>query len=631
MALKVKLNGYTYYNPYSKYNGEYNVGDKRLNPKINFEYDDNHFQTLLANREFEAAANYASQYVFDDPETQRQHENDIENIRYQGRIIAAQYSKLDETREKPLMEFYDNVFTSGNFSRIQNNAFIKDFNDSKRKIGSTFDPDSPNKIKDEATSLAITFSPKQRTLLGVDWLTADNNNTFENFLERSGYTEKELDKKGVNIKRKDGNVIMSFDKSNPLANNIIYNLKGYDTERNHGIFGLFGVTDSPITITGINIKGEEITKTSGYNNRIKNANIVSIDNIKYLIDSGKELKDRLSKEGTALVKDYTSTVGAPLDDGLVQLNELHKNKYIDDTEYYRAYKQRTGWIEQLINVMGSADIEMYSNSFNEDEDDELLVQLSDPTQRAIAVKRINAAKPGEIHYNSMVSNGKIGVLVTIDDTKIDEKAKEKGQTLDKVVKGRRNQFFIPADNMPTLLDKCQQAINRNTSTRAAREINSMQDYGYSYKLTNGAIIDYDGKGIFYYNDMEIPGGKEEAERLINKDNIIKDASNRIKFKYMNVYGDIYDKNNYDYDAKKTAIIAAMELNPGINLTDIDGNNIEKTSTSIDELINKIWNVKGIGSSLTIPMLQNSNYNVIQKYQDIFDIYDAIMNELNYYN
>ena len=65
--MKVSFGNYSYYNP----------NDNSAVPKGNainkYKFNNSLFQQLIANRQYQDAADYASQFHFDDPATQRAH------------------------------------------------------------------------------------------------------------------------------------------------------------------------------------------------------------------------------------------------------------------------------------------------------------------------------------------------------------------------------------------------------------------------------------------------------------------------------------------------------------------------------------------------------------------------------
>ena len=86
-------------------------------------FDENKFNQLIANRQYSDAADYASQFHFNDPETQKAHENDIINLRREGRKIAAIYGKINNANTLEQVEFMDHVFVDGGLEQILNNSY----------------------------------------------------------------------------------------------------------------------------------------------------------------------------------------------------------------------------------------------------------------------------------------------------------------------------------------------------------------------------------------------------------------------------------------------------------------------------------------------------------------------------
>ena len=88
--MKVSFGNYSYYNP----------NDNSVVPTGNainqYKFDNRKFNQLIANRQYQDAADYASKFHFDNPATQRAHENDILNPRREGRKIAAVNDRNDD-------------------------------------------------------------------------------------------------------------------------------------------------------------------------------------------------------------------------------------------------------------------------------------------------------------------------------------------------------------------------------------------------------------------------------------------------------------------------------------------------------------------------------------------------------
>ena len=117
--MKVILRNYTYYDPNSDDNNVYDINYKdNNNPKYadwfnEKTFNKTHFNQLVANRLYQDAADYASKFHFDDPTIQRAHENDILNLRREGRKISAVYGRITDSDKLAQIDFLDHVFIDG--------------------------------------------------------------------------------------------------------------------------------------------------------------------------------------------------------------------------------------------------------------------------------------------------------------------------------------------------------------------------------------------------------------------------------------------------------------------------------------------------------------------------------------
>ena len=84
-------------------------------------FDENKFNQLVANRQYNDAADYASQFHFNDPETQKAHESDIINLRRSGRVLGAIYGRVKDPTDLAKITFADNVLVHGGLERSGNN------------------------------------------------------------------------------------------------------------------------------------------------------------------------------------------------------------------------------------------------------------------------------------------------------------------------------------------------------------------------------------------------------------------------------------------------------------------------------------------------------------------------------
>lgn len=615
--MKIGFGNYTYFDPNANDKRTYKIATDAQ--KQQYAFNQERFNQLIANRQYNDAADYAAMFHFSDPKTQKEHENDIINLRRNGRILGAIYSRIDNPNALAQIEFYDKVFVNGGLEQLTGNPYADQFTEYKKRLGSSIEYNAIGKdvIIKEATRLSITFQPEKRTFLGIDWLAKDNKKNIDNFYEQSGLNEQQLKAAGVTVTHKDGKTTLDFDKSNELANQIIFNLP--DDNRRLG--------DSPLTTDGNNVsivgydaKGQ----VAGYNRGHKG--------IKDLINSAKSAKESYFKKTDLAEKDYSSTIGPAIDDNLEALKAAYAAGEIDDTTFNRQFKILGSNVTAAIQSLSSGDYEMYTNGYNEEPTDETLIS-ADNEQRAHLVNLISSTNPKDLQLLSMCSNGKIGTLVVINAGGLTDKQRSDLDHTDKPedqYNSRRIEIFIPG----LMQEQAQAKINANTSSRSIQEINSMLDWNYTYKCGNGTKIMPDGKGGFLKNNKPID--KSEAIKEINKDMIIQDAVSNLKFNYLSWNGNlISDKDNsllgaeeYENMARLISVRAGNELNPGVPLTKTNGS---------DYTVDELFNMKGLSTSQYWYNEKNGEiskslpYQVESKIEDIYSIYDAIMKELQYYD
>lgn len=587
--MKISFGNYSYYDPTKKSVVPQGYGANK------YRFNNNIFQQLIANRQYQDAADYASKYHFNDPATQRAHENDILNLRREGRKLAAVYGRIDNVDKLNKISFLDNVFVDGGLEQISDNPYAEQFTAFKQHLGSTHKKGIigyTNDIDKEATAISFTFAPEKRKLFGIDWLAKDNTKkSVEAFYANSGLNEAALKSAGVEITHKDGFTTIKFDKSNPLANKIIYNaipsVRGGD---------IGGSSNNDIVLKGYTADGKEIKDASFLRSK-------SWNEMRDMIADAEDAKTEVFNTLDIGEKDYSSTVGPSLDDNLEQLNQLFATGRITQQEYNQQRKIVGSILDQAIRSLGSGNYEMFSNAYNDEATDETLISL-DNEQRSEIIQSITAADPKSLHFNAMISNGQIGTLVTIDADEVDSKNINDEDTRNQV-KRRRRQIFIPG----FMSELAQEKINRNTSSRAIQEINSMQDYGYGFKTTDGQEIYSSMDGRFWCDGQEI--SKDEAIKAINKTMIIEDETANLKYQFTNKEGTMYDTDGYESTARVKAIRAANELHPEISF----GDNVT---------VQDVFNKKGAGATVADRYASTMQYQLYDKYQDVFDIYDKIM-------
>ena len=438
--MKIGFGNYTYFDPNADDKKTYKTATNAQ--KQQYAFNQEKFNQLIANRQYNDAADYAAMFHFSDPKTQKEHENDIINLRRNGRVLGAIYSRIDDPNALAQIEFYDKVFVNGGLEQLTGNEYADKFINYKRKLGSTI---QNGEVKDEATRLSITFQPeKQYGIFGIDWLAKDNKNNIDNFYAQSGLTEQQLKVAGVKVIHKDGKTTLDFDKSNELANKIIFNLPN-DSRR---------IGDSPlrtsgenVSILGYNSKGESLVEKThaGFISGFSVGYGRSFEPMQTLINTAKASKESYFKKTDLAEKDYSSTTGPAIDDNLEALRAARATGEIDNTTFNRQFKILGSNVIAAIQSLGSSNYEMYTNSYNKELTDETLI-LADNEQRAHLVNLISSTNPQDLQLLSMCSNGKIGTLVVINAGGLTSKQKENLEGTAKPedqYSTRRIQIFIP--------------------------------------------------------------------------------------------------------------------------------------------------------------------------------------------
>lgn len=613
--MKINFGNYTWFGDLDdKRNITYNAKDPTQKKFENKQFKQDLFKLYVSNREYEKAADYANKFHFNDPKKQREHLNNIANLRRNGRILASCYRKICDTQTLNKVEFFDKVFVNGGLETLEKNEYADKFIEAKRKLGSYYDgikAKIDNKgihisiESQEATKLAVTFQPKVRKFLGIDWLVKDNDKNIDNFYAQSGLNERILKAQGVEVINKDGRTTLRFDKDNPLANKIIYNLPRIEN----------GGNDAPMRQIVGNID-VDIVGLDSKNRRIKNQNrFTTLNQIQDIIDSAKKTKELYFKQNDLTEKQYSSTIAGNIDDNLAMLQEALNNGSITQQEFNKQYSINYGYIDSVLRNIGTGQYEMYSNKFNEETSDETLNPV-DNKKRNELINAITATNKANVHLSSMISNGKIGTLVELDAAGLTSKQQEEleGTDDDQLSNGRRIQIFIPG----LFQEQAQEKINRNTSSRAIQETNSMQDYDYDYKTRDGKTLTYDGSGGYIYDGKEID--KDKAIKIINKDLIIQDAVNNLQFNYINKDNNLINKEDFESMARQVAIKACNDIDPEVPLSYTNGKPLTE-----DEVF---AHSKANPDDVYFGKIQ---YQVYDKLQNLYDVYNALMDSISYYN
>ena len=513
------------------------------------------YSKFIADGDYAGAANYLSRGHFKDPNKQRIVNETIKQLRSEGRKIQGMMERAD-VDQKAAFSFINSIDNNYNLPGLNNgkdadgnyieasNKYSKAYSDAKRNLAST--------NEHEAESISVKFggkTDKRYGFLGIDFLAKDKEyktDAFTEMLHRAGITKKSLINSGAKITVKDGQYYLNISKRNNLFNRV-YNAL-LKTKSDDGLYrfqvagidakgNLIKNNESRLMLSakdrgeamqkGIDIspyKTSDIEKGDGYyynpsdSKMFRNFTAPS----EVVNDANNKIKSITStneKEGTSTVSSMT-------------LN-FNSARAKDISDYLNAGRINSSQASALINENNNAILnaimnsdltqyEVYATDHEDDSGNTTRSKIDDTKTRAEIQDRIRAEiRDGKFDVNTQVALGiqgdQTGYVITLP-AKHDK---------DGEVEGTTESIFIPN----FLNGEAEKVFNRNTKTRAIKELASMEMYNY------GVDIPQDGKLNVYNNpdtgatvyQMEysdgstVQIGKDEALRNINKMLIIEDG------------------------------------------------------------------------------------------------------------
>ena len=606
-----------------------------------YSFNDVYYQSLLRDNRYRDAADYLSKFEFLDSEEQTRHLNDIDELRRNGEIINAAYSKLDNAVERNAVEFADKVGTPGWYDALRHK---KDANgDDIYKSDAEFMQAYPeavavtNYLKEigstplhEATRLSVTFNPEKFGLFGWNWSKKNDTDDLDEFYNNGKFSPEQLVAADVDIVRDDktGETTITFDKTNPKALEILAALPNrYLTSNMVDIQGYYADDEG-------NYK--KINQADDFNNAhvngttysyskdaLKAKNLLQAHNIRNILNNARKKKDKIFEKRDLKEYEVSSTVFDLTTDRTDILNYMREQGQISDGEYNRRMKDAkdlVGWLRSQTYLDG-----VYSNIKNEEFTDEHFESIGQEEWFKIK-NALGEFEDKDVIIEGQTINGEIGLRVTLPQAQRKKRlaSTEEGGFLhtDK----RNVQFFIPATAIPGMLGRLQQQIDNRTDLQAVQDFNDMVGYGVKKSLYTGETIYVDNLGtiIREYNGEKVvdnrPNAKDKAITDLNQTRILE-RGKYLKFKHMNSNGDI-DYASYMNAAKAYAMMAGDDL-VGVPLKDFEGNPLVRYNPDYTYNYGDLFN----------PTLDLSNYqaDVAREILKIREIYNELMNDIYNYN
>lgn len=582
------------------------------------DFDAVEYDKYIQQEQYNQAADYMEEFIPSDPNKLVQYRVQIQQLRQKAYEIEALYNGANEDTKNKL-RFANNVFLP-NGLQDETNDFVENYRINKNEIGKSnfvnpYDPqimrlrkpDTPKK-KEYTDYIDIKFEAPSKHVFHNSITNRNVNNknvnNIDTFLQQNGYTLEQLKQLGIIVqKQNDESTILRIKQDNPNFNKFIYDV--YNTQNN--LKGFFtGWFDEDIKIGRADNNG--IT------------NFIPIDrdpNAKAFYDIINEaLNTKLARqeELTNEPQTYTTTVGSYISDKIQMIDDFYNKGYYNDTQY----KERREWaLEEHKDLIKNIDtsLPMYSSYYNENE---VMTELEDK-QKNVLLKYMQNANPEDITLQSMIANGQIGVYVTIkgknDNPKSDKLSAYADNNTDELRGQKAVRFFIPG----ALHEKAQAAIMQDTNARSVLEYANLTKYNKGYTFVDNSKLD-NIDGILYYNGN--PLSENEATEMINKDMIIRDSRIALYQRNVNNKGQIINQDKYNRETMLTAIKAANEIYPNVNLVD-ENNNPLIFNNNID--IQKLNEMRSSTNSRLKPEIEDRLlWDISEKLNTIFEIYDKIL-------
>lgn len=587
------------------------------------------FNDFRDKKQYQEAYNYAMNFaIVGDIQAQDDWINNLEEMRMYGLREQKLYENVDRSK-LDAVDFIDNVLQPGGLEKISdNNAYKQKCIEYKNQLGNG------------ANRLRIEFQSKKQTLFGQDWLdwvVRDNTNqNIDKFYEDNNLSTEYLRQHGVKVFRQDRKDYLEFDKSNDLANTILINL--YTTNNGNYPVEIYGITEQLSNDNDLNEwtyddkNGVYISVSDNKNLKFAYAdytgNIVAKD---VPLNKFQQIYSEANNEATIAydeIQPKTKTSSVRVFPNAFGDLEALRNEYNAGNMKVSEYKlAKQEAILNLLDGIAVSDFsvsDIYTDAFNED-NTVGMHEVTDQKLKRQLQSYMKGAKTTDLKYGLVISNGRVGIQVTIPGIK--NKA-DRITDIDDVWKQEPITFNIYNKDLERGL---QNKINNDPNLKAWREIQTIEDIGYGYITTTGDKYEPDGLGGWTINGEVYNGSKEDIHREIQKDMIIKDASRELVLRNSSVKGNIVDKNKFDFEVKYLSLYQATDLTKVDileELTDLLGNDYKRDWNSA---ISAIFSLKGSGDKVADEYADKiANPNVYYALNDLFQIYTNIINRTKLY-
>ena len=520
------------------------------------QYDEEIENKFRNEHDYLGLADYLEKFRMNNLIDQRQYESEIAQIRRYGRQYNAMTENATDSQIQSLA--FSEAFDSGNIDGLdKDNERKKQYASVIKNLGKTVDLDYVGAVgpivgDDEASTISITFNNKHVSYglwgFGPDWMAKDSNkNQFTEFLNDNEYTEEDLRNLlgEENISRKDGKVTININKDDLCAIKFFTKVREWCNNA--------GKNTDDVSYASYDRDNKLISD---------NTEIIGsqIQNVSTLLNEIEQDKENVLANTTSEEQIWSTNALPYMNERQMQLKNLLDNGVISGEVYNAQMKADNDVYSNLLYAADFSKYKVYGFYNTEaDEDEENkgknLVEFDNYQRSDMAARVKSALEEGRVTWRAAISNGKYGTLLTISP-----KRNDKGELLYDEGDARNGGTFFIED---MFTKSVQNAFDSSTQGKTVAEINSMQQYGYEYKLNNGNVLSNVGNnGARLYDNTTKTYrdiSREEAHDMLHESIIEEDASRNIRNRMFNLDGTV--RRGYDYEtaAKKIAVAGANEI------------------------------------------------------------------------
>lgn len=312
-----------------------------------------------------------------------------------------------------------------------------------------------------------------------------------------------------------------------------------------GVGVAFGADHKAYTITGL---GNGFTAPKG------TFNSDTLDDLVNLVNEAEEIEQENKNKIQSVELAEEITISQFLGAGHAQAFQAYASGDITLDQYNKIVEERTKTYDRLLSHIDLTQYEVYKAEQSE-EGNFIMKKMDDNKERGNLMKVLSVAlNDNRVTYNAGIKGGETGTYITIAAAKDDNGDLSKGET------EQFTRIFVPG----LFKSSCDEIINSDTKTMAARDNADMKRLHYGKRLHNGIYVGYDTEHG-HYSISTGDDGKEttqsisESEMLqhLNRDHIIDMSVNQILMKL----DDPDNKVNIDKLCKLAANVGTNELYP----------------------------------------------------------------------